>query len=706
MSAITLIDEAESRRGLRCRVRISHGQGVWRGVTRVASISHLSVEVHDQLAPTFSEGDAVALQVDSAVLGQMTVVAKVTSLTIQNHTTNDTSAHFELETALQNDASSIAFQARLAGLKPLILSVGACEMLRDDDFPGFRMDEEIDLSEVARLLEEDEVAVLVFGPKVKPLEIRNLLQSRSGEAPGQSVHVVLYDETPPSAFQALVNDDQVFYLAHASIAADELRATIVAAVHHYTRQKAPAPTALTAKENMRLTDLCLSLTQQKDLQELASALSMELLDLLQATQARCLFYDPQKNTLSLEGAEEDENELISAAAGLVGYVARTGQRVRIELATKDPRFDTEADNPGCTMETHFIAQPLNASGGATMGVFTATRGVHLGPFTLADEARIEALAVRAEPLLQVLLMEVRARQASTQGNSADRNVFRQEALDYQDHVETNGKLLWGVPLWLTWSHWLIVLFLSIGIAYVLLAKVHEVVTGPAVIRVTNKITVLALSSGVVATVVVVPGDRVMTGDLMATLQGEPGDSLLTRMREEVRAPADGIVSDVNIRAGQAVAIGDQVLSLCRDGSSNEVLALLPGSYAPQIHVGMPLVLKIDGYSQSREELTILYVAPDIVGPNDAARYVGKEIAQTLSLNGPILIVRTTLPQDTFNTFESANEKFNYHDGMVARAEVNVRKEPLITALVPGIKQLYDDQRISLDHAGRTGITNR
>jgi hypothetical protein len=117
---------------------------------------------------------------------------------------------------------------------------------------------------------------------------------------------------------------------------------------------------------------------------------------------------------------------------------------------------------------------------------------------------------------------------------------------------------------------------------------------------------------------------------------------------------------------------------------------------------MPLVLKIDGYPQSREEVRILEVASDIVGPNDAARYVGKEIAQTLLLSGPILVVRTSLPHDTF---ESANERFYYHDGMVARAEVTVRDEPLITALVPGIKQLYDDPRISLGHvleAAKTG----
>ena len=145
-----------------------------------------------------------------------------------------------------------------------------------------------------------------------------------------------------------------------------------------------------------------------------------------------------------------------------------------------------------------------------------------------------------------------------------------------------------------------------------------------------------------------------------------------------------------------------MLSLCPSDSNNEVLALMPGAYAPQIHAGMPLILRIDGYPQSRESLTIREVAPDIVGPNEAERYVGKEIAQALSLSGPILMVRTTLPKETF---QSADEKFHYHDGMVAQAEVRVRKEPLITALVPGIKQpLYGIPRISVD--GTTEIPNK
>lgn len=698
MPATLHVEEFSSRRGLRCRASIRYGNQIWRGVTWVSNLESVSIDGVAQPVPTFGEGCAVTLQLDSAVLGQMTTIAKVILLTIHSRAGNSASARIDIVPLQRDDVSCIAFKARIAELKPLILYIGAGEGLREGDFPGFRVEEVVTEDEVARLLEEDEVAVVVFGQAVKPLELRALLQGRSQEALSRSVHIVLYDKTLPSAFQDLVDEDSIFYLAHASIAANELRAIVFAALRKYERQlKLPVSTTLTDEENERVTEMTSRLARKRDLPTLVRAISEELKEFLQATQARCLFYDLQTDTLCTKGVEEGELEPISAAAGLVGYVARTGERVRTEMAGEDPRYDPEADDPGGSLDAHFIAQPLTGTGGTTMGVLTATRTARSSPFTADDENRIELLSSRMTPLLNVLLEDTRLRQKNTLGDDLERDLFRKEALEYEDQGESEGKLQKGIPLWLRWSNLLIILFMAISIAYLMLARVHQVVTGPAVIQVMNKTAVVAQSSGVVARLLVSTNERVTEGELLGTLQTAPGDSLLERMRKEVHAPVDGVVSSISIRAGQQVTSGEQLVSLTGEGSSNEVLVLLPGSYAPEIHAGMPLVLKIDGYPQSREELTILDVAPDIVGPGDAERYVGKEIAQTLSLSGPILMVHTALPLDSFDTFEATNEKFLYHDGMVARAEVSVRREPLITALIPGIKRFYGEPRISLWH---------
>jgi hypothetical protein len=587
--------------------------------------------------------------------------------------------------------------------RPLILSIGVDDKLHERDFPEACLGEARTLKEAALLMQENEPAVVVFGPEVKPSEIKDLLQNLGRDVAIRSAHIVLYRETPPGAFQDLVDDDAIFYLAHASIGPVQLRSTVMAALRLYVQQrdKVPTPSALTTEINNRLANLCLRTTQKGDLAALALALSEELAILVQATQARCLFYDPATDTLSVGTAEEGGGDLISPAAGLVGYVARTGERVRVEMATKDPRYDPHADNPGGATQTHLIAIALRGNGGTTLGVFTATRASHLAPFSVEDESRIEQLAGRAAPLMDILLSNLSTGQTDSYGHR--NSPYRKEALDYDNCPASEGRLLGGIPLWLSWSHLLVLIFLGIGVAYVLFAKVHQAVTGPAIVRVTEKITVTALNSGVVSNLLVAPGSQVTEGELLATLQSSPGDSLLTRLREEVRAPVDGVVSDIHIRVGQVVESGEQVMSLAGEGSTSEVLALLPGSSAPEIHAGMPLILRLDGYPQSREDLTILDVTPDVFGPSDAARYVGKEIAQTLSLSGPILMVRSRLSRDTF---ASADERFRYHDGMIARAEVRIRKEPLITALMPGIKQLYDDPRIGLDRIQRAQEADR
>jgi len=198
----------------------------------------------------FSASDALTVELARQRLGRMSILAMVESLTVKNIGDESTSARLEAVSAREGDVSCAACNPNIAELKPLILSVGAGKILRESDFPGFRLDETITLSEAARILEDVEVAVVVFGPAVKPGEIRNLLESRGKEAMRRSVHVVLYEQTPPSAFQELINEDVIFYLAHASIAAHELCAMIVAAVLHYVRKESPpAPIVLTSLVN-------------------------------------------------------------------------------------------------------------------------------------------------------------------------------------------------------------------------------------------------------------------------------------------------------------------------------------------------------------------------------------------------------------------------------------------------------------------------
>jgi membrane fusion protein, multidrug efflux system len=126
------------------------------------------------------------------------------------------------------------------------------------------------------------------------------------------------------------------------------------------------------------------------------------------------------------------------------------------------------------------------------------------------------------------------------------------------------------------------------------------------------------------------------------------------------------------------------VSITNGLSGNEVIALLPGSFAPQIGPGMTMVLTIDGYQDTKEELPISAVNFQIVGPDEAARFVGHESANVVSVTGSVLLVRCPLASDYFT---SEHGTFAFHDGMSGQAKVSVRKEPLIVTLIPGLRKL-------------------
>ena len=54
------------------------------------------------------------------------------------------------------------------------------------------------------------------------------------------------------------------------------------------------------------------------------------------------------------------------------------------------------------------------------------------------------------------------------------------------------------------------------------------------------------------------------------------------------------------------------------------------------------------------------------------------------LAGPVVVVKATLPT---GDFEADGQTFQYHDGMAGAADVRVRSERIIYALLPGLRRL-------------------
>ncbi|HEY9422890.1 MAG TPA: hemolysin D, partial [Thermoanaerobaculia bacterium] len=139
-----------------------------------------------------------------------------------------------------------------------------------------------------------------------------------------------------------------------------------------------------------------------------------------------------------------------------------------------------------------------------------------------------------------------------------------------------------------------------------------------------------------------------------------------------------------VRPGQHITPGQVLLSLARGEGRPELTAYLPGEYRPMLKPGMPLRLELRGYRYAYQHLTVTSVDDEVMGPAEAQRSMG-QIADAVELGGPVVRVTARLAADTF---EADDKVRRYHDGMIGQAEVSVRSERVLVALIPALKAVF------------------
>jgi membrane fusion protein (multidrug efflux system) len=157
----------------------------------------------------------------------------------------------------------------------------------------------------------------------------------------------------------------------------------------------------------------------------------------------------------------------------------------------------------------------------------------------------------------------------------------------------------------------------------------------------------------------------------------------------VRAPRNGIVSDVRIRQGQHLAVGELILSVVGDGAPVSLIAVVPGRYRPSLRKGMPLRFELEGYRYQYQELVIDSISDAVIGPAEVRRYLGPEAADAMTLNGPLLLIRAHLPA---RTFVVDGQELAFFDGLPGHASVRVRSESILVSLLPALKGLTSHAR--------------
>jgi multidrug resistance efflux pump len=544
------------------------------------------------------------------------------------------------------------------------------------------------------------------------------------------LYAAVIEHLPPECAIVLLGDPaappppRVLHVVTRQWPAAHLRVLLVALGQgHPVREPTlhPPSTAAEAREAQRVIAVTRKLAAATDLVACETAIVEVLIELLECDRAYCLFHDSSDGSLWSEARRQTREDDRNAITGLSGFAARTGVTAIADAAGADPRFAGVNDDPVGDPTDHLIAHPVFGADGEIHAVLVCARRVRRAAFGPRDQGFLARLARLITPILDQLSIQVHA-EAILEDAEGDGALFRREALEAQA-MPRWGDVVRVSPGWLPWAYWILVLLLAGSTAYMVLAEVATYSSGVAIVRSTARTPITARTAGNVSAVEVAPGDRAIKGAVIARLDDtdqrdaaarlerefqtqlrnhmlDPSDSAadgqLRNVRNQldaarqaleerlIRATADGVVGDVRVRSGQHVEPGDLVASVVDNAQGLEVIALLPGEDRPQLAPGMTLRLELTGYRYAYQAVPIASVSQDVIAPNEARRVLGAEVAESIKLAGPVVLVRARLPSPEF---VSDGETYRYHDGMLGSAEVRVRSEPIMYLLVPGLRRL-------------------
>ena len=313
---------------------------------------------------------------------------------------------------------------------------------------------------------------------------------------------------------------------------------------------------------------------------------------------------------------------------------------------------------------------------------------------------------------------------SDEGAAARRAIFREEAVQAHRRGAGPGRPLHIVATWTRWAMGVTLLLVAASLVFAVTARIGEYAEGRAVVRREGRVAVTSDVSGTVQSIEVRTGQRVAAGQVLVQLDDAAPRAELSRVEQEyhqrlvelLRSPADdarrerlatlkaqlqlaqarvrerqivasqpGRVSDVRVRPGQPVGPGDAVIAVEQDSARTVVIGLFPGHYRPLLSAaGSRLTLELEGFPDSRHEVAVRSVADEVVGPAEAMRYLGRDRQGALELAGPVVVVETELPADTF---VADGTEYRVYDGMQGVLEARLRSETLLEVLIPALKQL-------------------
>lgn len=516
--------------------------------------------------------------------------------------------------------------------------------------------------------------------------------------------------------------EEAFYQATATLGDRELHTIIASAL----ALKQPPEIALDNRTHRlnRIYEYGRRFAEQRDLVAAAKMAANAALDLVSATRAHVWFVDETEGALWSGGDGDEAHPALGAAHGIAGFAVRVGQLIAVPRAGDDPRYNPIVDNPHGAKDDRLAAVPIANAGGEVHAVLVATREKSLAPFGDDDLFDLRELAQTWAPFLHQLSKELQVKHVIQQAyaNPNGDRIFRDEALAYQQLRTASGDVIRVHPGWVQSVVWLIVGAFVLGVVFTSIARVHRYAQGPAVIRMAGRSEITATQAGTVAAMRVKTGQSVAAGQLLvklsdteqtaafSTAQAEfernlilylqaPNDkgirqalSSLVKQRDaakaaldarQIYAPHAGVIREILVGEGQRIEPGTVVASLAaaHGAGGARIYAFIPGTERPRLQVGQQMRLTIAGFRNTHVVIDVDRVSTEILGGEEAVRrYLGGRFTDSLTLTGPVVVVEGSLNK---TSFQADGDTFEMPDGMAALAEVRLKSEPMIVALVAG-----------------------
>lgn len=576
--------------------------------------------------------------------------------------------------------------------------------------------------------------VLCIGPRAPWAEVRAWLESPDGAM--ADLEIVLASHADRHELEGLLDRHAGVLPLAADAGVDAIVEAADAAVRSYRARRARASAAwgdatLAMRVQRAAGRIHQHLRGHDDPARLAGLLDDALRELIGIDHLQLWRVDAEERLVAVPDVDGVSRPLI----GIAGLAARLGTALASDDVERDPRIQPAVDlhaAPDAARGT-LLAVPVVDAFAQVVVVAVLLRSPERGRFDgVATGAATDLLGAVAPHLLRHYAPDPEAiggREVARR-ERLRRGVFRPEAIAARERApDETGVVLRLEEPWVPWLYRAMVIGALALLAFAWLARVGEYAQGPAVVQLGERTGVNAPEAGTVSAVLVQPGERVRARQPLVRMQDQAERNAVARLQQEfdarlrerlrdpgaertgneliqartrlddardradarvLRAPHDGVASDVRVRPGLSIAEGDTLMAVVRDARRNKVVALLPGGMRPRLAPAQVLRLELAGFPYSYHVLRVTRVGEDVIGEREVRRAFGPAIADAVDVEGGNVMVEAELAG---TGFVGDGRRYRLHNGMLGRAEVRIGDAPVILALVPALRAMRRDRKV-------------